>query len=112
MEGIRVWDGLGGTGFMPALLGMVFALLGLGVLIPRPPGRASVSISWPLKEVWQKIGLIFLFLVPVSVPFVIPITSMTKKGASVGPPMSTTITLRFSLTAGLLGGYCFYLFWV
>ncbi len=60
IEGIRVWDGMGGTGFMPALLGMVFALLGPGLLIPRPPTQASFSISWPLKAGWQQIGLIFL----------------------------------------------------
>jgi hypothetical protein len=59
IEGIRVWDGMGGTGFMPALLGMVFALLGPGLLIPRPPNQGSFSISWPLKAGWQQIGLIF-----------------------------------------------------
>jgi hypothetical protein len=59
IEGIRVWDGMGGTGFMPALLGAVFALLGPGLLIPRSPSQASVSISWPLKAGWQQIGLIF-----------------------------------------------------
>jgi hypothetical protein len=63
IEGIRVWDGMGGTGFMPAFLGMVFALLGPGLLIPRPPNQASFSISWPQKAAWQQIGLIFLCMV-------------------------------------------------
>jgi hypothetical protein len=60
IEGIRVWDGVVGTGFMPALLGAIFALLGPGLLIPRPPSHASDSISWPLKAGWQRLGLIFL----------------------------------------------------
>ncbi len=60
IEGIRVWDGAGGTGFMPALLGAIFALLGPGLLIPRPPSHASDSISWPLKAGWQRLGLICL----------------------------------------------------
>jgi putative tricarboxylic transport membrane protein len=63
IEGIRVWDGMGGTGFMPTLLGMVFALLGPGLLIPRPPSQASSAISWPQKAGWQQIGLIFLCMV-------------------------------------------------
>ena len=63
IEGIRVWDGVGGTGFMPALLGAVFALLGPGLLIPRPPSQAFFSISWPLKAGWQQLGLIFLCMV-------------------------------------------------
>jgi hypothetical protein len=63
IEGIRVWDGMGGTGFMPALLGMVFALLGPGLLIPRPTSQASFSISWPLKAGRRQIGLIFLCMV-------------------------------------------------
>jgi hypothetical protein len=60
IEGIRVWDGMGGTGFMPVLLGMVFALLGPGLLIPRSPSQASFSICWPLKAGWRQIGMIFL----------------------------------------------------
>ena len=60
IEGIRVWDGMGGTGFMPALLGMIFALLSPGLLIARPKNQASLSIPWPLKAGWLQIGLIFL----------------------------------------------------
>jgi hypothetical protein len=63
IEGIRLWDGMGGTGFMPALLGIVFALLGPRLLIARPTNQASLSIPWPLKAGWQKIGLIFLCMV-------------------------------------------------
>jgi hypothetical protein len=63
IEGIRLWDGMGGTGFMPALLGIVFALLGPGLLIARPTNQASLSIPWPQRAGWQKIGLIFLCMV-------------------------------------------------
>lgn len=63
IEGIRVWDGMGGTGFMPALLGMIFALLAPGLLIARPTNQASPSIPWPPKAGWRQIGLIFLCMV-------------------------------------------------
>ena len=63
VEGVRVWDGLGGTGFIPLLLGIVFALLSLGVLVPRSQDQKPPSIPWPAKGVWQQIGLIFLSLV-------------------------------------------------
>jgi hypothetical protein len=63
IEGTSVWDGAGGTGFMPTLLGVVFALLGPGLLIPRPPGQDSFSISWPLKAGWRQLGLIFFCMV-------------------------------------------------
>jgi len=63
VEGIRVWDGVGGTGFIPLLLGVVFALLGLGVLAPRSYNQETPSIPWPTKGVWQQIGSIFLSLV-------------------------------------------------
>ena len=63
IEGIRVWDGMGGTGFMPALLGVIFALLSPGLLIARPKNQASLSIPWPLKAGWLQIGLIFLCMV-------------------------------------------------
>ncbi len=62
IEGIRVWDGLGGSGFMPAVLGIFFALLCSRFLLPRPSNQPSVPISWPSKEGWQQMGLIFLLL--------------------------------------------------
>ena len=62
-EAIRVWDGIGGTGFLPLLLGVVFALLSPGLLVSRSQPPKSSSISWPARGVWQRIGLIFLSLV-------------------------------------------------
>ncbi|NWF55484.1 MAG: tripartite tricarboxylate transporter TctB family protein [Syntrophaceae bacterium] len=62
IEGIRVWDGLGGSGFMPAVLGIFFALLCSRLLLSRSSSQSSVPISWPSKEGWQQIGLIFLLL--------------------------------------------------
>jgi putative tricarboxylic transport membrane protein len=61
-EAVRVWDGIGGTGFMPLFLGVVFALLSLGLLAsPSQPPKSS-PLPWPAKEVWQRIGLIFTVL--------------------------------------------------
>jgi hypothetical protein len=62
VEGIRVWDGLGGTGFMPVLLGIVFAILSLGILIPPSRRVEPPQIFWPSLAVWRQIGLIFLSL--------------------------------------------------
>ena len=63
VEGVRVWDGIGGTGFMPLLLGVVFALLSLGFLVSRSQPLKSSSLPWPAKGVWRRIGLIFISLV-------------------------------------------------
>lgn len=62
VEGIRVWDGWGGTGFMPLLLGIVFVLLSLRILIPPSRGAESPQIFWPPLAVWRQIGLIFISL--------------------------------------------------
>jgi hypothetical protein len=61
-EGIRVWDGAGGTGFMPVLVGVVFAILSLGFLILRSHQKDSPSIPWPSGGVCQQIGMIFIAL--------------------------------------------------
>ncbi len=63
VEAVRVWDGVGGTGFMPLLLGVLFAMLSLGLLISRPQPSELSPISWPAKSVWQRIGMIFAVLV-------------------------------------------------
>ena len=62
-EGVRVWDGIGGTGFIPLILGVVFALLSLGVLTSRSQNQKPPPIPWPARGVWRRIGLIFLTLV-------------------------------------------------
>jgi hypothetical protein len=63
VEGIRVWDGMGGTGFMPVIMGVVFGTLSSGFLVSRSPNRESPPIPWPTKGNWQKIGFISLSLV-------------------------------------------------
>ena len=61
-EGGRVWDGIGGTGFMPVLLGSVFLLLALGLLAFPSRPQGETSISWPAGGVWRQIVLIFISL--------------------------------------------------
>jgi hypothetical protein len=87
-EGIRVWDGLGGTGFMPIIVGIFFSLLGLGHLLHKPRERDRAAIAWPARRIWQQIGLIllFLFLYALSVPWF-------------GYPVATTLFLTGLLQA-------------
>ena len=63
VEGTRVWDGMGGTGFMPVIMGVVFGALSLGFLVSWSPSRESPLILWPAKGNRQKIGFLSLALV-------------------------------------------------
>ena len=63
VEGIRVWDGMEGTGFMPVIMAVVLGALSLGILVSRSPGRESPLIAWPAKGNRQKIAFIYLSLV-------------------------------------------------
>ena len=62
-EGVRVWDGMGGTGFMPVIMGVAFGALSLAFLVPRFSRRESSRIPWPAKGNRQKIAIVSLFLV-------------------------------------------------
>lgn len=56
-EGFRTWDRMGGTGFMPVIVGSIFTLLSLTLLTRKPhPGR-NHPISWPNKMGWRRLGL-------------------------------------------------------
>jgi putative tricarboxylic transport membrane protein len=61
-EGIRVWDGMGETGFLPVIMGIVFGALAPGFLFSRSSHRESFQIPWPAKGNRQKIALVYLSL--------------------------------------------------
>jgi hypothetical protein len=61
-EGIRVWDGMEGTGFLPVTMGIVFGALALGFLFSRSSRRESSRIPWPAKGNRAKIAFIYLSL--------------------------------------------------
>ena len=48
---------------MPALVGVIFALLSTGLLLSKPQNKENEVISWPQKRGWQQIGVIFASLV-------------------------------------------------
>ncbi len=57
-EGIRVWDGMWGTGFLPVIMGFVFSVLALGFLF----SRESFQVPWLAKGNRRKIAFIYLAL--------------------------------------------------
>lgn len=61
-EGIRVWDGMWGTGFLPVIMGFIFGLLTLGFLFSRSSRREPFRILWPAGGNRQKIAFIYLAL--------------------------------------------------
>jgi len=61
-EGIRVWDGMWGTGFLPVTMGFIFGLLALGFLFSRSSRPESSRIPWPAKGNRKKIAFIYLSL--------------------------------------------------
>jgi putative tricarboxylic transport membrane protein len=70
-EGMKTWDGMGGTGFMPVIVGIIFALLGLGILSVKQYAEDRQPIRWPSKIGWQRLVLVFSALVayPLAVPW-------------------------------------------
>ncbi len=62
-EGVRTWDKIGGTGFMPVIVGSIFGLLGLGLLFPRPHPQKDQPIFWGHQAGWQRVGLTFITFV-------------------------------------------------
>lgn len=87
-EGIRVWDGFGRTGFMPAIVGLIFVCLSLGLLLRKSRDPKDGVIIWPQKGVWPKIGftLTVLILYTLLVPWI-------------GYPLSTALFLTALLRA-------------
>jgi hypothetical protein len=69
-EGLRTWDKIGGTGFMPAIIGSIFGLLGLVLLFRRPPLGKDQPNFWSHQAGWRRIGLTIMtfFLYILAVP--------------------------------------------
>ena len=55
LEGMRTWDGMGGTGFMLVIVGGIFVLLGIGILSAQPRSEDRQPIRWPSKIGWQRL---------------------------------------------------------
>ena len=55
LEGMRTWDGMGGTGFMPVIVGGIFTLLGLGILGAKSYAEDRQPIRWPSKIGWPRL---------------------------------------------------------
>lgn len=51
VEGFRIWDGMGGSGFMPVIVGSIFALLGLGFLTRKSHPGKKISL-FPGQVKW------------------------------------------------------------
>ncbi len=47
IEGWRTWDGVGGTGFFPAILAVAFGLLGAGFQFGGTVREDEIPILWP-----------------------------------------------------------------
>jgi hypothetical protein len=58
-EGARIWDGMGGTGFMPVLVGILFAILGVSLFWAAGHPEDRQLISWPGKDTRGKLVLVF-----------------------------------------------------
>ena len=48
---------------MPALVGVIFAFLSVGLLLSRSQSKENEVIPWPQKRGWQQIGVIFASMV-------------------------------------------------
>ena len=71
-EGLRTWDKIGGTGFMPVIVGSIFSLLGLGLLVGRARPGTDSSVFQIHQEGWRRVGLTFIafFLYILTIPWV------------------------------------------
>jgi putative tricarboxylic transport membrane protein len=71
-EGWRTWDKIGGTGFMPVIIGIIFTLLGLGLLFCRPDPEKDQPIFGTDQAGWRRVGLtcIIFALFVLAIPFV------------------------------------------
>ncbi len=71
-EGWRTWDKIGGTGFMPVMIGIIFSLLGLGLLFSRPDPEKDQPIFGTEQAGWRRVGLtcITFALFVLTIPFI------------------------------------------
>lgn len=64
VEALRIRDDWQGAKLVPAVLGIVFVLLGIAHLMSRRRAGASEGgPSWPDAEGWRRVGLVFGALV-------------------------------------------------
>lgn len=61
-EGLRTWDKMGGTGFMPVIVGSISSLLRFGLLARPPHPEKDQPIFFNHKAGWQRVGLTLLSL--------------------------------------------------
>lgn len=71
-EGWRIWDKIGGTGFMPVIIGIIFSLLGLGLLLRRPGPEKDEPVFGTEQAGWRRVGLtcIVFSLFVLTIPLV------------------------------------------
>jgi len=71
-EGWRTWDKIGGTGFMPVIIGIIFSLLGLGLLFRRPDPEKDEPFFGTEQAGWRRVGLAFITfaLFVLTIPFI------------------------------------------
>lgn len=71
-EGWRTWDKIGGTGFMPVIIGIIFSLLGLGLLFGRRASEENQPIFGIEERGWRRVGMtcILFSLFILTIPFV------------------------------------------
>ncbi len=62
-EAVRTWDGLGGTGFFPLILGAIFTIQGLIFLLQNAAEQERERFPWPEKGGFLRLSLVFPALV-------------------------------------------------
>jgi putative tricarboxylic transport membrane protein len=71
-EGWRTWDKIGGTGFMPVIIGIIFSLLGFGLLFNRRASEEDQPLFGTEQAGWRRVALacIIFALFVLTIPFV------------------------------------------
>jgi len=99
-EGLRTWDKIGGTGFMPVIVGSIFGLLALGLLFRRPDPQKDQPIFWGHQAGWQRVGLTFL-------TFVLYILTIPSIGYTVGTIVFLTALFKIMGNIRWRNGFIF-----
>lgn len=63
VEALRIKDDWQGAKLMPAALALVFAVLGVGHLVPSMVGSAADLPAWPDAARWRRVAFVFGVLV-------------------------------------------------
>jgi hypothetical protein len=86
-EGWRTWDKIGGTGFMPVIIGIIFSLLGLGLLFSRSHPEKNESIFGTEQTGWRRVGL-------TCITFALYILTIQSVGYALGTIVFLTILFK------------------